>query len=48
MFHESAGVGVHLDGHWSALLAATRTSNAGLRLDNGGITDFGVKIGYAF
>ena len=48
MFRESAGVGAHLDAHWSVTGLVEHTSNANLCRFNRGVTNYGLKVGYLF
>jgi len=47
-WHESASLGYNLTEHWSIMATAEHYSNLQLCLRNHGITNYGVRIGYAF
>jgi len=48
LFRESAGIGVNLGRHWTALAGIDHSSNNGFCDDNSGLTHLGGMIGYHF
>ncbi len=48
MFRESASIGAHITGNWNVLATIEHASNAGLCDVNNGVTNVGMKLGYAF
>lgn len=48
MFHENASLGYRLDAHWSVMATIEHSSNAGLCTQNRGLTNYGLRLGYAF
>jgi lipid A 3-O-deacylase len=48
LFRESGSVGVRIAEHWTVMVTVEHLSNAGLCSSNRGITNFGMKAGYAF
>jgi len=47
-WHESASLGYNLSEHWSVMATVEHYSNLQLCARNHGITNYGVRIGYAF
>ncbi len=47
-FHESAALGYRFSQQWSVLLEIEHASNAGLCVQNRGLTNVGVKVAYTF
>ena len=48
MFRESAALGFRLSEHWSIMATVEHISNAGLCIENRGLTNYGGKVGYTF
>ncbi|GJE28654.1 acyloxyacyl hydrolase [Methylobacterium organophilum] len=48
LFREAAALGFRLTEHWSIMATVEHMSNAGLCVNNRGLTNFGGKIGYTF
>lgn len=48
LFREGAALGFRLTEHWSIMATVEHMSNAGLCLNNRGLTNFGGKVGYTF
>jgi hypothetical protein len=48
LFRESASLGFRLTRNWSIMATIEHMSNAGLAAFNGGLTNLGVRIAYAF
>ena len=48
IFREAAALGFRLTEHWSIMATVDHISNAGLCVNNRGLTNFGGKIGYTF
>jgi lipid A 3-O-deacylase len=47
-FHESASLGYRLTDSWSIMGTIEHSSNAGLCVENRGVTNYGVRLGYQF
>ena len=48
LFREAGAVGYRFSEHWSVLATIEHMSNAGLCVENRGLTNFGGKIAYTF
>ncbi|AWN41687.1 acyloxyacyl hydrolase [Methylobacterium durans] len=48
LFREAAALGFRITEHWSIMATVEHMSNAGLCVENRGLTNFGGKIGYTF
>lgn len=48
LFHEAASIGVHLTENASIMATIEHASNANLCLDNRGLTNMGIRIGWKF
>jgi hypothetical protein len=48
LFREAAALGFRLTEHWSIMATVEHMSNAGLCVNNRGLTNFGGKLGYTF
>ncbi|WP_375464720.1 acyloxyacyl hydrolase [uncultured Methylobacterium sp.] len=48
LFREAAALGFRLSEHWSIMATVEHMSNAGLCVNNRGLTNFGGKLGYTF
>ena len=48
MFHENGSLGYHLTENWSIMATIEHISNAGFCTQNRGLTNYGVRLGYAF
>ena len=48
LFREAAALGWRITEHWSIMATVEHMSNAGLCVNNRGLTNFGGKIGYTF
>lgn len=48
LFREAGAVGFRLDEHWSVMATVEHMSNAGLCVENRGLTNVGAKIAYTF
>ena len=48
LFRESASLGYRLTPNWSVMATIEHNSNAGLAARNAGLTDAGIRVGYAF
>ncbi|MGY2052089.1 acyloxyacyl hydrolase [Methylobacterium sp. JK268] len=48
LFREAASVGFRIDAHWAVLATIEHQSNAGLCVNNRGLTNVGGKIAYTF
>ena len=47
-FHENASVGYHIDERWSVMATIEHYSNKGFCDPNRGLTNYGLRLGYAF
>jgi hypothetical protein len=47
-FHETASVGYRLDEDWSVMTTIEHYSNAGICVENRGLTNYGLRIGRRF
>lgn len=47
-FHENASIGYQLGKNWSLMGTLEHFSNAGLCVENRGLTNYGLRLGYAF
>jgi lipid A 3-O-deacylase len=47
-FHESASGGYRLTENWSIMATVEHSSNAGLCIQNRGVTNYGLRLGYLF
>nr|WP_238313275.1 acyloxyacyl hydrolase [Methylobacterium crusticola] len=48
LFREGASLGFRLNEHWSVMATIEHMSNAGLCVENRGLTNFGGKVSYTF
>lgn len=48
LFRESLSAGYRIDAHWSVMATVEHMSNANLCVQNRGLTNYGVRIGYSF
>ncbi|AWB25414.1 acyloxyacyl hydrolase [Methylobacterium currus] len=48
LFREAAAIGFRIDEHWSVMATIEHMSNAGLCVENRGLTNYGGKIAYTF
>ena len=48
LFREAAALGFRLSEHWSIMATVEHMSNAGLCVNNRGLTNYGGRIGYTF
>lgn len=48
VFHEAASIGLRVSPAWSVMATVEHFSNAGLCERNRGLTNLGVRVGYAF
>ncbi|MEZ0167110.1 acyloxyacyl hydrolase [Microvirga sp. TS319] len=48
LFRESGSVGMRVTENWTVMATVEHLSNAGLCSNNRGLTNFGLKVGYAF
>lgn len=48
LFREAGALGLRLDAHWSVMATVEHMSNAGLCVENRGLTNIGAKIAYTF
>lgn len=48
LFREAAALGYRITEHWSVMATVEHMSNAGLCVNNRGLTNFGGKLGYTF
>ncbi|GJD59966.1 acyloxyacyl hydrolase [Methylobacterium frigidaeris] len=48
LFREAAGIGYRINEHWSIMATIEHMSNAGLCVENRGLTNYGGKIAYTF
>jgi lipid A 3-O-deacylase len=47
-FHESASIGYRLTANWSIMASVEHSSNAGFCVQNRGLTNTGLRLGYRF